>query len=227
MHLYKWILILLCGLKNAVWLDYCSFKAINTARALCTVFKKEIKNIKNIKIHIWQHILQEHGLLKKILGNTLPIKLWLLYFINCTLYRLIERPWKLRWRKSEVYERRLDGNKLYLLHELFIGIRAEACSFFHSFGALQVSRKGHYERSLSRNLFTTLEKSWEWIILLQNGCKGQVSLCYNESICGFSATAFFLRRLSRLLVIITNKPLLWIMVITVSFKNPSHIHCGA
>lgn len=133
---------------------------------------------------------------------------------------------KSRMKKCWRRDRRLDGNKLYLLLELFTGIRTEACSFFHSWFLGQVGRESCYEWSLFRNLFITLKKSWKLITDLQEGHKKQVSLCYNDSISGFPPIVFFLRGLSRLLVIITSKPLLWIMVITISFKDPSHNHCG-
>lgn len=136
--------------------------------------------------------------------------------------KIMEIRMKKKWRR----DRRLEGNKLYLLLELFIGIRTEACSSFHSLFLGQVGRECCYEWSLLRNLFITLKISWELITLLQEGHKKQVSLCYNDSICGFPPIVFFLRGLSRLLVIITSKPLLWIMVITISFKDPIHNHCG-
>ena len=55
-------------------------------------------------------------------------------FVYHTLYRLMktQKARKIRVKKNRRSDRRLDGNKSYLLLELFTGIRAEAYSFFHS-----------------------------------------------------------------------------------------------
>lgn len=50
-----------------------------------------------------------------------------------TLRRLIktQNAMKIKMRKKGRRDRRLDVSKLYLVLDLFTGIMAEACSFFH------------------------------------------------------------------------------------------------
>lgn len=159
----------------------------------------------------------------------LSTKLWSLYFLSITHSTgswKHKRPWKLRWRKSEgETEGWMEISYICCLnYSQESGQRPVHSSTLNFWGLSGGQRGSIWEKSLQKSLYHPSKKLG--IILLQDGHKERVSLCYNASICGFPPTVFFLRGLSRLLVIITNKPLLWIMVITVSFKDPSHNHCG-
>lgn len=69
-----------------------------------------------------------------------------------------QKTMKIRMKKQGRRDRRLDGNKPYLLLEFFIRVRTKACSFFHSQFLGQEGREGCYERNLFRNLFITLKR---------------------------------------------------------------------
>lgn len=148
-------------------------------------------------------------------------------FVYCTLYRLIRAQ-----KARKIKMKKMTESWMEISQFAYWGIHGNQRRgmFIHllfSLGTFLVSRKGQYKRrNFHRNLFINLKKSWEFIILLQDGHKELVCLCFNDSICGFPPTVFSLQGLSRLLVIIANKSLLWIMVITVPFKDPSHNHCG-
>ena len=136
-------------------------------------------------------------------------KLWILYFLSTThstgLWKH-KRPGKLGWRKTEgETEGWMAISHICCLNYSQESGQRPIHSSTLNFWGLSGGQIGLvWKKSLQKSLHCPWKKLG--IILLQDECKERVSLCYNDSICGFPPTAFFLRGLSGLLAIITNKP---------------------